>query len=116
MVNVDIAYLEEHDEIPEDNNFENDEDVAIMTIEDVKNDDSIEYGVNNTKVICDDNLIVEDSQVAGETNADRIIRIITKIKDKRNRANYDSIFDKVHINMDTTKQIIHNLIQQNINS
>ena len=67
----------------------------------------------------DDNLIVEDIQVAGETNADRIIRIINKIKDKRNRANYSSIFDKVHkenpnINMATTKQIIHNLIQQNI--
>ena len=81
-------------------------------------DDELEKSSTDGEV-GDDNLIVEDIQVAGETNADRITRIITKIKDKRNRANYDSIFDKVHkenpnINMATTKQIIHNLIQQNI--
>ena len=81
-------------------------------------DDELEKSYTDGEV-GDDNLIVEDIQVAGETNADRIIRIINKIKDKRNRANYSSIFDKVHqenpnINMATTKQIIHNLIQQNI--
>ena len=58
-------------------------------------DDELEKSYTDGEV-GDDNLIVEDFQVAGETNADRIIRIITKIKDKRNRANYDSIFDKVH--------------------
>ena len=65
-------------------------------------------------------LFADDTKIFHKvTNADRIIRIINKIKDKRNRANYSSIFDKVHkenpnINMATTKQIIHNLIQQNI--